>query len=320
MQFGVLGPLRVIAGESDDPGTISAARLRALLAALLWQANKPLPTDELADLVWDGAPPSGTRDATRSLLTRLRRLLDERAAARIVTRPPGYMIEVSRDELDATRFEALTREAGVAVRAGQWAHASWSATQALGLWRGTPLTDVPSQLLRDRWVPRLEQMLVQALEWHIEADLHESRHEQLIPELRDLTARYPLRERFHGQLMLALYQCGRQAEALAAYQRARDVLVTELGVEPGHELASIHRQILRRDHALSSAADPGPAVTVRHAPRTATVPAVDLRFSLPPDSAAFTGREAQLDRIAAAPRGRPAAAQGRDRECEHAGR
>jgi DNA-binding SARP family transcriptional activator len=90
MQFSVLGPLQVIAGESEAPGTVSAARLRALLAALLWRANKPLPADELADLVWDGAPPSGARDATRSLLTRLRRQLDERATARIVTRPPGY--------------------------------------------------------------------------------------------------------------------------------------------------------------------------------------------------------------------------------------
>ena len=182
--------------------------------------------DELAELVWDGAPPRRAPDATRALVMRLRRQLDKRAAARIVTHAPGYAIEVSGDELDAAQFETLTREAGAAVRAGQWAQAARTASQALGLWRGTPLADIPSQLLRDRWVPHLDQLHVQALEWRIEADLHEGRHEQLIPELRDLTARHPLRERFHGQLMLALYRCGRQAEALAAYQPARDVLVT----------------------------------------------------------------------------------------------
>jgi DNA-binding SARP family transcriptional activator/tetratricopeptide (TPR) repeat protein len=298
MQFGVLGPLQVIAGDADEPGTISAARLRALLAALLWRANQPVPTDELAELVWDGAPPKGAREAARALVMRLRRQLDERAAARIVTRPPGYVIEISHDELDASRFEALTHEAGAAVRAGRWAQAAQAAAQALGLWRGAPLTDIPSQLLRDQWVPRLDQMLVQALDWHIEAGLHEGRHEQLIPELRDLTARFPLREGFHGQLMLALYRCGRQAEALAAYQQARDVLVTELGVEPGHALHALHQQILTGDPALSSG-DPGPEVTVRPAPTAATGPAVDMRFSLPSDSAAFTGRQAQLDRITA---------------------
>jgi DNA-binding SARP family transcriptional activator/Tfp pilus assembly protein PilF len=299
MQFGVLGPLQVLAGESDEPGTVSAARPRALLAALLLRANQPVPTDELAELVWDGAPPGGAREAIRALVMRLRRQLDERAAARIVTRPPGYVIELSRDELDASLFEALTQEAGAAVRSGRWAQAARSSALALGLWRGTPLTDIPSQLLRDRWVPRLEQTLVQALEWHIEAGLHERRHEQLIPELRDLTARYPLRERFHGQLMLALYRCGRQAEALAAYQRAREALVKELGVEPGHALHNLHQQMLTADPALSSPPDPGPAVTVPRAPETATASAVHMRFSLPPDSAAFTGREAQLDRITA---------------------
>ena len=121
------------------------------------------------------------------------------------------------------------------------------------MWRGAPLADIPSQLLRDRWVPHLDQLHVQALDWRIEADLHEGRHEQLIPELRDLTARHPLRERFHGQLMLALYRCGRQAEALAAYPRARDVLVSELGVEPGPGLRDLHQRILAADPVLAAA-------------------------------------------------------------------
>src|SRR5689334_13954825 len=100
MQFGVLGPLQVVAGDSEEPRMISAARLRALLAVLLWRANLPVPADELAELVWDGAPPVGAVEATRALVMRLRRQLDSRVAARIVTRSAGYLIEVSCDELD----------------------------------------------------------------------------------------------------------------------------------------------------------------------------------------------------------------------------
>lgn len=159
MRFGVLGPLQVIADDCDQPGAVSA-RLRALLAVLLWQANQPVPADELAELVWDGAPPARAVEATRALVMRLRRQLDTRAAARIVTRAPGYLIEISGDELDALQFEALTKEAGAAARAGQWAQAGRIAAQGLELWRGTPLVDVPSRMLRDRWVPRLEQLQV----------------------------------------------------------------------------------------------------------------------------------------------------------------
>jgi len=258
MQFGVLGSLQVIPGDSGEPQVISAARLRALLAVLLWRAGQPVPTDELAELVWDGAPPGGAAETIRVLVMRLRRGLDKRAAARIVTRAPGYAIRISGDELDASRFEALTRQAGAAVRAGRWAQAAETAAGALGLWRGAPLTDVPSQLLRDQWVPRLEQLHVQALDWHIEGDLRDGRHEQLIPELQELTARHPLREHFHAQLMLALYQCGRQAEALSAYQRVRSTLVRELGAEPGTELQTLQQRILRADRALTA---PQPAVS-----------------------------------------------------------
>jgi DNA-binding SARP family transcriptional activator/tetratricopeptide (TPR) repeat protein len=285
MKFGVLGPLQVIAGDSGEPGAVLTARLRALLAALLWRAGQPVPADELAELVWDGVPPSRTPDATRTLIMRLRRQLDGRAAARIVTRAPGYVIEISGDELDAAQFETLTREAGAAVRAGQWAQAARTASKALGLWRGTPLADIPSQLLRDRWVPHLEELHVQALEWRIEADLHEGRHEQLIPELRDLTARHPLREHIHGQLMLALYRCGRQGEALAAYAVARDVLVTDLGVEPGPGLRELHQRILSADSALTVTGPPRPA--------TAEPQRITPR-ELPPTVPGFTGRSAEL--------------------------
>ena len=286
MQFGVLGPLQVIAGDSGEPGAVSAARLRTLLAVLLWRANQPVPVDELAELVWDGAPPRGSAGATRALVMRLRRALDKRAAARIVTRAPGYFIEVSGDELDASRFEALTRDAGAEVRAGRRAQAARAAAEALGLWRGMPLVDIASKLLRDQWVPHLEQLHVQALDWRIEGDLHEGRHDQLVPELWELTARHPLRENFHGQLMLALYRGGRQAEALAAYQRTRQVLAMELGVEPGPALRELHQRILSADPALAVAEPARPAAAAepqRVTPR-----------ELPPAVPGFTGRSAEL--------------------------
>jgi DNA-binding SARP family transcriptional activator len=288
VQFMVLGPLRVAAGDTDAPCVVSAARLRALLAVLLWRANQPVPADELAELVWDGEPPAGAPEATRALVMRVRRQLDPQAAARIVTRAPGYMIDLSDGELDASRFETLTQQAGAAVRAGRWTQAARTAAEALGLWRGTPLADVPSQTLRDQWVPHLERLRMQALEWHIEGDLHDGRHEQLIPELQDLTARHPLREHVHGQLMLALYRCGRQAEALAAYQHARDVLVGELGVEPGPGLRELHQRIL--------SADPTLAVTESAQPAAAEPQRVKPR-ELPSAVPGFTGRSSELEAL-----------------------
>jgi len=288
MKFGVLGPLQVIADDFGEPSGISAARLRALLAVLLWRAGQPVPADELSELVWDGAPPRQASEATRALIMRLRRQLDKRAAARIVTHAAGYAIEISGDELDAAQFEILTREAGAAVRAGQWAQARRTASQALGLWRGEPLADIPSQMLRNRWVPYLDQLHVQTLEWRVEADLHAGRHEELIPELQDLTGRHPLRERFHGQLMLALYQCGRQAEAVAAYFRARDALITELGVEPGPSLQDLGQQVL----------DSAPVLTANSPTRPAVAEPMQVTpRDLPPTVPHFTGRSAELQAL-----------------------
>ena len=291
MQFGVLGPLQVLTGHSDDPGVVSAPRLRTLLAVLLWRTNQPVPVDELADLVWDGAPPGGAPQAVRALVMRLRRRLDEQAAARIVTRAPGYAIEVSSDELDASRLERLTRQADAAIRAGRWAEATQTAAEALGLWRGTPLADVPSQLLRDQWVPNLEQLHIQVLAWRIEADLHEGRHEQLIPELRELTARHPLREHFHGQRMLALAGSGRRAEALAAYQEARRTLAAELGIDPGGELRRLHERILAGDASLTA------PPTASDAPGAAPAQTAPVPRQLPASVRSFVGRQAETGRL-----------------------
>jgi DNA-binding SARP family transcriptional activator/tetratricopeptide (TPR) repeat protein len=285
MWFGIIGPLQVRARDHEEPVNLSATRLRVLLAVLLWRANEPMAADEIAGLIWDGAPPAGALEAVRALVMRLRRRLDPEVAARIVTRSPGYAIEISADELDASCLETLTRQAGAEIHAGQWERAAVTTTMALQLWRGTPLADVPSQLLRDQWVPRLDQQHLQALEWRLESNLHDGHHEQVIPELRDLTARHPMREHFHSQLMLALYRSGRQAEALAAYQHARDVLVTELGIEPGPDLRELHQRILSADPALSITGPDRTAVSG---------PAPDPPRELPSTVPGFTGRSAEL--------------------------
>ena len=297
MRFGVLGPLHVAAGDSDTPQVVSAPRLRSVLAVLLWRANQPVAVDELADLVWDGAPPGGAREAVRALVMRLRRGLGPPAAARIGTRAPGYAIEVLSDELDASRFETLTRQADGARRGGRWAEASRAAADALSLWRSTPLVDVPSQLLRGQWVPILEQLHVQALACRIEAELHEGRHEQVIPLLQELTTRHPLRENFHGQLMLALARSGRRAEALAIYQEASRTLAAELGVDPGPELRRLHDRVLAGDAGLPTApaaAEPGiQAGAVSASPGQ---PAPALR-QLPASVRTFVGRQAEISRL-----------------------
>jgi DNA-binding SARP family transcriptional activator/tetratricopeptide (TPR) repeat protein len=290
MEFGMLGSLQVLADDGNEPVVVSAARLRALLAVLLWRANQPVPIDELSELVWDGAPPGDPAGAARVLVMRLRRALGPQVGARIMTRAPGYMIELSGDELDASRFEKLVQDVGAASGVGRWADAAQTAAQALGLWRGTPLADISSQALRDRWVPHLEQLRVQALEWRIEADLHEGRQGQLISELRDLTGRHPLREPFHAQLMLALARAGRRAEALEAYRQARRLLVDELGIEPGPNLRHLHERVLSGDADMVTPSpeptQPPPASAASRIPR-----------QLPPTTGFFVGRRAETDAL-----------------------
>jgi DNA-binding SARP family transcriptional activator len=291
MQFRVLGPVRMVPGDSAAAGPDLTPRLRTVLAVLLWQANRAVPVDELADLVWDGAPPAGVTEALRALVMRLRRELKEQAAARIITRAPGYAIEVASGELDASQFQTLTQRADAAIRAGQWAEASRTAAEALGLWRDTPLADVPSQLLRDQWVPQLEQLHLQALACRIEADLHQGRHERLVSELQELTARYPLREHFHAQLLVALAGTGRRAEALAAYQEARRVLTAELGIDPGPELRRLHERILTGDASLVVAPAAGDAPGEARARATAGF------RQLPASVRLFVGRQTEVSRL-----------------------
>ena len=260
MWFAILGPLLVHDGEAQV--SVPKGRQRVLLAALVLQAGNPVPADGLADVVWDGAPPSGAVVTLRSHVLRLRRGLGPRAGARLVTRHPGYLLQAAEDEVDVLRFRGLCRDGVAALRAEAWARAEALLREALDLWRGAALADVPSELLLREEAPGLEELRLQAEEWRADAALHLGRHDELVAGLQALAARHPLRERFHAQLMLAFYRCGRRAEALAAYQHARQVLIDELGAEPGSELRRLHQQVLSADPALAA---PEPAPRARAA-------------------------------------------------------
>ena len=289
MRLGVLGPLLVV----DDEGLqvpVTAPRLRVVLSALLMHANSPVPAESLAELVWDGTPPGSASVTLRTHVRRLRAELGPAWAQRIVTRPSGYLCRADEQEVDALWFEALCRETDTAVRERRWAQASRAAELAASLWRGVPLLDVPCRILQDQFTPRLEQLRAQVLENQAEAALTLGCHEQWVQPLRELAAAHPLRERFHAQLMLAMARCGRQAEALAAYQDARKVLVNELGIEPGPELRHLHERILAGDGDLAA---PRPSTDL--VPEGARVAAAPRQ--LPAATGHFTGRHGEIELI-----------------------
>jgi DNA-binding SARP family transcriptional activator len=285
MWFAILGPLLV--HDGDALVEVPKGRQRVLLAALLLHPGKPVPADALAEMVWDGAPPPGAEVTLRSHVLRLRRVLGPRAAARLETCPPGYLLQAEEDEVDLLRFRCLCRDGAAAARAGAWGRAHVLLSEALDLWRGAPLAGVPSESLREHKTRDLEALRRQAGEWRTDAALHLGGHAELVPGLHSLIAENPLQERIHGQLMLALYRCGRQGEALAAYEHARDILIGELGTEPGPELQELHQRILSGDLALASI----------EPPPFGAEPARALPRELPPAVPGFTGRQAELQTL-----------------------
>lgn len=242
MEFCLLGPLLVRADGTVMP--VQPGKQRALLAALLLDANRIVSVDELAETLWGSTPPPSARVTIQNYVKRLRHALGEVGGARISTQPRGYRIRVDPGELDISRFEALLAAARSAIRNASWVDAAAQAGAALALWRDEALADVESELLAQREVPRLTEMRLQAAEVRINADLHLGRQADVIGELRQLVAASPLWERLYALLMLALYYDGRPAEALAVYQQARRLLLNELGTEPGSELRKLHQQIL----------------------------------------------------------------------------
>jgi DNA-binding SARP family transcriptional activator len=244
MEFRVLGPLEVV--EGGRPLVLGGPRQRALLALLLTRANEVVSTDRLIDDLWGAHTPSTAANTLQYHVSQLRKALAP--AEVIVTQEPGYLIQIGPDELDLLRFERLVEEA----RGASAEVAARLLRDALGLWRGPALADVANEPFADAEILRLEELRLDALERRVEADLALGRYVELVGELEVLVREHPLHERLRGQLMLALYGSGRQADALDVYRQTRHLLINELGVEPSPSLQEIERAILQHDPELSA--------------------------------------------------------------------
>ena len=232
MEFQILGPFEALV--EGRRVSLRAAKPRALLAILLLHASEPVSIDRLMADLWAGRPPATAGKTLQTYVSQLRKALGDRT---IVTGPAGYQLNVERDRLDAHRFERLLAEA----RGAEPAVAGDRLREALALWRGPALVDFAFEPWAQPEIGRLEELRLDALQDRVEADLALGRSAELVAELEALVAEYPLRERLRGQLMLALYRSGRQADALAAYRAARETLVEELGIEPGPALRRLER-------------------------------------------------------------------------------
>ena len=243
MNFQILGPLEVEdGGRSVELG---GARQRALLAILLLRRNEVVTADRLIEELYKGRPPPTAAKSLQAHISRLRSAL--RPENRLHTRGGGYVLEVATDELDADRVGGLLAEGRKARRAGDHDAAATSLDSALGLWRGPPLADLAYDGFAQEEIARLEELRLECLEERLEAGLERGRHAEIVGDIERLVAEHPGRERLRGQLMLALYRSGRQADALAAYQDARRVLLDELGIEPDKALQELERAILNHD-------------------------------------------------------------------------
>jgi DNA-binding SARP family transcriptional activator len=248
LQFGLLGPLEVRL-EDGDPVSLGGLRQRALLAILALHPNQVVSTDQLVDELWGERPPATAVHTVQVFVSRLRGALGP-AGERLVTRPPGYVLELGIDEVDAGRCERMYSDAQAALGAGDAAEAATLLRDAMALWRGPPLADFTYEPFAQSTIARLDELRLSCREELIEAELALGRHSAVVSDLEALVREQPFRERPWGQLMLALYRSGRQAEALDTFQKARRALVEELGVEPSAALRALERAILQQDDSL----------------------------------------------------------------------
>ncbi|GLV86886.1 hypothetical protein Slala03_65750 [Streptomyces lavendulae subsp. lavendulae] len=243
--FRILGPLQVTG--LSGPVRIPPGRQEVILAALLLEANRVVSTDYLVDLIWDDEPPDTARTQVQICVSRLRKLFTTAGiAAAITTRPPGYVLKTEGDLVDAAVFARRLADARALAKRGDAPEAVELLRAAGELWQGDCLSGVSSETLRSKAL-QLDEERLTAAETRIELELDLGRHHQLVGEIQLLVRVHPLRERLRGQLMLALYRSGRQAEALESYRVGRELLVEELGLEPGGELRGLERAILAGD-------------------------------------------------------------------------
>jgi DNA-binding SARP family transcriptional activator len=233
VEFRVLGPLEVVAG--GEPLHLGTPRQRTTLGLLLVRVGEVVSCDRLVEELWDGDPPGTALHTLQGYIYRLRRALGPEAW-RLQTRSPGYQVKVSAGELDAQRFQDLAAEGRRALVRGEPPAAADLLAAALAVWRGPVLADLAEVAALEPERARLEALRLTTLEDRVEAELALGGHGALVAELEGLVAEHPFRERLWGQLMLALYRSGRQADALAAFHRARRVLDEELGIQPSRWL------------------------------------------------------------------------------------
>jgi DNA-binding SARP family transcriptional activator len=287
LEFRLLGPLEALAGSRP---IALGARQRTLLVLLLLRANEVVSRDRLIDDLWGDEPPDAAPNALAALVARLRRALP---AEVLLTRPGGYELRIEHQALDLHRFQALVEEGSETLAAGDPARAADRLRSALSIWRGPALADFEYEAFAQPAIVRLEELRLSALESRIDADLALGRHVDLVGEVQSLVLEHPLRERLRGQLMLALYRCGRQAEALEVYREGRHVLVEELGIDPSPPLQELERAILRQDPTLGAPETeptaPQPARAILVAAQTEAT--LDALLALAARLASHSGRE-----------------------------
>ena len=282
VQVRLLGPVDVVVGGAVRP--VRGLRRKAVLAVLALHGGGIVSTDRLADVVWDGATPQRAVNALQTHVSYLRQVLGNKAA--IVARPPGYLLDLGDGVTDVQAAERLIREG---MQPGDLASRARQLQAALALWRGRPLMDVAGLAWLEEQAGRLDQLWLQASRALIEVRLALGEHAQLLAELERLSTDHPFDEQIHAQLMLALYRAGRQADALAAYQRLRCALSDEVGIDPSQPSRDLHAAILRQDEALDLSP---PAIMAPPAVAGAPVPA-----QLPSAVTGFAGRGDELARL-----------------------
>lgn len=260
--FNILGALEIHChGVVRLP---SAPKVRSLLALLLARAGQLVTVDAIIEELWGEAPPRSAVTTTQTYICQLRKKLDEtgtnNGATMLETAPPGYLLRLAKDQIDAWHFYRLASQGMALVAHGDTKGAGRVFRDALALWRGPALTNVVLGPLLSAHVAHLEELRIQALESRIAADMAQGRHRELIPELRTLVATYPLHEWFHGQLIDALQRAGRRSDALLAYHHVRGLLDRELGLDPSAYLQRLHRAVLTADHPAE------PAMALRFPP------------------------------------------------------
>lgn len=275
---GILGPLVVTIDGAEVQ--LGGTKEKSVFVLLALRAGEVVSSDYLIDQLWGEEPPPSAANTLQTYVSRLRKVLHASGVQVLLTRRPGYLLEMADDDIDARRFENLARAGRRSLADGDAAVASQTLLEALDLWRGRVLSDFEAEEFASAEIRRLDELRLATLEARIRADLESGRHQEVIPELEALVRRDPLREGLWASLMLALYRDGRQADALRAYQEARQILAEELGIDPGPELQQLEGMMLRQDPGLLA----GPTAEV-------------WSGNLPADITSFVGRVEELEEL-----------------------